>query len=61
MLGSQAQTRPKDTSHSSDEEHKKKYQAKARYFLTWRWHFLCGTVRHSIYDHAQPNRPCHAI
>lgn len=42
MLGSQAQTRPKDTSHSSDEEHKKKNQAKARYFLTWRWHFYAG-------------------
>lgn len=40
MLGSQTQTPPKDSARSSQSETTN--TAKARYFLTWRWHFYAG-------------------
>lgn len=40
MLGSQTQTPPKDSARPSQPETTN--TAKARYFLTWRWHFYAG-------------------
>lgn len=40
MLGSQFQTQPKEHAHLSNGSNIN--QRKARYFLTWRWHFYAG-------------------
>lgn len=42
MLGSQSKTQPKGSSCSSLEKNSNKTNAKAHYFLAWRWHFYAG-------------------
>lgn len=43
MLGSQFETQPKEHARSSKSQQSiEKKNAKARYFLAWRWHFYAG-------------------
>lgn len=42
MLGSQPQTQANQHTHSSNQQVTASKNAKARYFLAWRWHFYAG-------------------